>query len=96
MMEFCGSLWRRNINVETKIYVSDGLLCKELEIDTLPKGVQRGHLVSADIFVKCAICEATTAMSSNDCRAQGVFICDKCKVAVLHIRKLLENGGSTT
>ena len=39
----------------TKIFVSDGLLCKELEIDTLPKGVQRGHLAAADIFVKCAI-----------------------------------------
>jgi hypothetical protein len=80
--------------VETKIYVSDGLLCKELEIDTLPKGAQRGHLAAADIFVKCAICEENTAMSSNDCRAQGVFVCDKCKAAILHIRKLLEDGGS--
>jgi hypothetical protein len=82
--------------METKIFVSDGLLCKELEIDTLPKGTQRGHLAAADIFVRCAICEENTAMSSNDCRAQGVFICDKCKAAILHIRKLLEDGGSLT
>ena len=80
--------------MEAKIYVSDGLLCKELEIDTLSKGAQRGHLTAADIFVRCAICEENTAMSSNDCRAQGVFICDKCKAAILHIREFLENGGS--
>ena len=77
--------------MEAKIYVSDGLLCKELEIDTLPKGVQRGHLAAADIFVRCAICEEYTAMKSNDCRAQGVFICDKCKAAIMHIRNTLEN-----
>ena len=51
---------------------------------------------AADIFVRCAICEEDTPMSSNDYRAQGVFICDKCKAAILHIRKLLENGGSVT
>lgn len=82
--------------MEAKIYVSDGLSCKELEIDILPKGVQRGHLAAADIFVKCAICKENIAMSSNDYRAQGVFICDKCKAAILHIRKLLEDGGSIT
>ena len=82
--------------MEAKIYVSDGLLCKELEIDTLPKGVQRGHLAAADIFVKCAICEEYIAMSSNDYRAQGVFICDKCRAAVMYIRNILDNGGSVT
>lgn len=82
--------------MEAKIYVSDGLLCKELEIDTLPKGVQRGHLAAADIFVKCAICEENIAMSSNDYRAQGVFICDKCRAAVMYIRNILDNGGSVT
>lgn len=80
--------------MEAKIYVSDGLLCKELEIDTLPKGAQRDHLAAADIFVRCAICEEYVSMNSNDYRTQGVFICDKCKAAVLHIRKLLEDGGS--
>jgi hypothetical protein len=48
----------------------------------------------ADIMVRCAICEEHVSMSSNDYRAQGVFICDKCKAAILHIRKLLEDGGS--
>jgi hypothetical protein len=80
--------------MEAKIYISDGLLCKELEIETLPKGAQRGHLAAADIFVRCAICEENTGMSSNDCRAQGVFICDKCKAAIKHVRDYLENGGS--
>lgn len=50
----------------------------------------------ADIMVRCPICEESTSMNSNDCRARGVFICDKCKAAVLHIRELLENGGSVT
>jgi formylmethanofuran dehydrogenase subunit E len=52
--------------------------------------------VAADIMVRCAICEEHVSMNSNDYRAQGVFICDKCKAAVLHIRKLLEDGGSVT
>ena len=82
--------------MEAKIYVSDGLLCKELEIDTLPKGAQRGHLAAADIFVRCAVCEEPVSMNSNDYRAQGVFICDKCKAAIKHVRDCLENGGSIT
>ena len=77
--------------MEAKIFVSDGLLCKELEIDTLPKGAQRGHLAAADIFIKCAICEEYTPMNSHDGRAQGVFICDKCKAAIMHVRSILEN-----
>jgi hypothetical protein len=48
-----------------------------------------------DIGVECFICEESTSMSSHDCRARhAVFICDKCKAAILHIRKLLEDGGS--
>ncbi len=50
--------------------------------------------VTADIMVRCAICEEHVSMNSNDYRAHGVFICDKCKAAILHIRKLLEDGGS--
>ena len=51
-------------------------------------------ICAADIFVRRAICGESTSMSSNDHRAQGVFICSKCKAAVKHIRDLLENGGS--
>lgn len=50
--------------------------------------------VAADIMLRCAICEEHVSMNSNDYRAHGVFICDKCKAAILHIRKLLEDGGS--
>lgn len=53
-----------------------------------------GTTCAADISVRCAICEEDTSMNSNDYRAQGVFICDKCRKAILHIRKLLEDGGS--
>lgn len=45
-------------------------------------------------MLRCAICEEHVSMNSNDYRAHGVFICDKCKAAILHIRKLLEDGGS--
>lgn len=48
----------------------------------------------ADIMVRCAICEEHVSMKSNDYRAQGVFICDKCKAAIKHVRDYLENGGS--
>ena len=48
----------------------------------------------ADIAVVCAICAEETSMNSNDCRAHVVFICDKCKTAILRIRKLLEDRGS--
>jgi hypothetical protein len=51
---------------------------------------------AADVCVRCAICEEHVSMNSHDYRAQGVFICDKCKAAILHIRKLLEDGGSVT
>ena len=50
-----------------------------------------------DIGVECFICEERTSMSSHDRRARhAVFICDKCKAAILHIRKLLEDRGSLT
>ena len=51
---------------------------------------------TADICVMCAICDEYTPMNSADCRAQRIFICDKCKAAVGYIRALLENGGSLT
>lgn len=51
---------------------------------------------TADIMIRCAICEEPVSMSSNDYRAQGVFICDKCKAAIKHVRDYLENGGSVT
>ena len=47
----------------------------------------------ADIAAICAICAEETPMNSNDYLAHGVFICDKCKAAILYIRKLLEDGG---
>ena len=50
--------------------------------------------ITADIMVKCIICEEHVSMNSNDCRARGVFICDKCKAAIKHVRDYLENGGS--
>lgn len=50
----------------------------------------------ADIMVRCAICEELVSMNSNDYRAHGMFICDKCKAAIKHIRDYLENGGSVT
>ena len=50
----------------------------------------------ADIAVVCAICAEETPMNSNDYRARGVFICDKCKAAIKHVRNILENGGSVT
>jgi len=49
---------------------------------------------TADIAVKCVICEEYTPMNSHEGRAQGVFICDKCKAAIKHVRDYLENGGS--
>jgi hypothetical protein len=52
------------------------------------------EICAAEICVGCAICGEYTSMNLNDCRAQGVFVCDKCKAAVLHIRKMLEDGGS--
>lgn len=51
---------------------------------------------TADIAVKCAICEEYTPMNSHDCRAHGVFICEKCKAAIMHVRNILDNGGSVT
>ena len=51
---------------------------------------------TADIAVKCVICEEYTPMNSHDGRARGVFICDKCKAAIMHIRNILDNGGSVT
>ena len=49
---------------------------------------------TADIAVRCVICEEYTPMNSYDCRTHGVFICDKCKAAIKHVRDYLENGGS--
>ena len=48
----------------------------------------------ANIAVRCAVCEEDTPIHSNDYRAHGVFICDKCKAAIKHVRDYLENGGS--
>lgn len=48
----------------------------------------------ADIAAVCVICAEETPMNSNDYRAHGVFICDKCKAAIKHVRDYLENGGS--
>jgi formylmethanofuran dehydrogenase subunit E len=48
----------------------------------------------ADIAVKCVICGEYTPMNSHDYRAQGAFICNNCRAAVLHIRNILDNGGS--
>ena len=53
-------------------------------------------ICAADIGVMCAICDEYTPMNSADYRAQRIFICDKCKAAVSHVRALLENGGSLT
>jgi hypothetical protein len=50
----------------------------------------------ADIAVVCTICAEETPMNSHDHRARGVFICDKCKAAIKHVRDILENGGSVT
>lgn len=49
---------------------------------------------TADIAVKCIICREFTPMNSHDGRAHGVFICDKCRAAIMHIRNILDNGGS--
>lgn len=59
-----------------------------------PWELQATNICTADISVRCAICEEYVSMNSNDYRAQGVFVCDKCKTAVLHLRKMLEDGGS--
>lgn len=59
----------------------------------------REHLdkiLAADIAVRCAVCEEDTCMNSTDYRARGVFICDKCKAAIKHVRDYLEVGGSVT
>ena len=49
---------------------------------------------TVDIAVRCVICEEYTPMNSYDCRTRGVFICDRCKAAIKHVRDYLENGGS--
>ena len=49
----------------------------------------------ADIAVKCVICEEYTPMNSHDGRARDVFICDKCKAAIKHMRNTLENEVTT-
>jgi hypothetical protein len=56
----------------------------------------KAELAAADIMVRCAICEEHVSMNSNDYRAQGVFICEKCKAAIKHVRDYLEKGGSIT
>ena len=55
---------------------------------------QINKLTVAKICKRCAICEEDTVMSSNDYRTNGVFICDRCKTAILYIRKFLEDGGN--
>ena len=45
-----------------------------------------------DIGVECFICGEYTSMSSHDHRVKhAVFICDKCRAAIMHIRNTLEN-----
>ena len=91
--------------MDNKVYVSDGLLLKEVSIsestinspspfDNVDSFISKVSV--ADIGVMCAICEEYTSMNSNDYRAHGVFICDKCKAAIKHVRDILENGGSVT
>jgi transposase-like protein len=85
--------------MDNKVYVS-----VNSSTATSPSHVSRvEHLdkiiansVAADIAVKCPICEEYTPMNSHDGRARGVFICDKCKTAIKHVRDYLENGGSVT
>ncbi len=89
--------------MDNTIYVSDGLLLKKVSISESTINPSSpfdntdsfiGELSVADIAIRCPICEESTFMNSNDYRAHGVFICDKCKAAILHVRELLENGGS--
>ena len=47
--------------------------------------------VTADITAICVVCEEFTPMNSNDLRAHSVFICNKCKAAIKHVRASLEN-----
>lgn len=87
--------------MDDKIYVSDGLLCKEVNISGPTVDISSPLepftpevFATADIAVMCTICEEYTPMNSHDYRTQGVFICSKCKAAVKHVRDYLENGGS--
>lgn len=56
----------------------------------------KAEIAAADIMVRCAICEEHVSMNSNDYRAHRIFICDKCKAAIKHVRNILDNGGSIT
>ena len=49
---------------------------------------------TADVAVRCIICDEYIPMNSCDYRTREVFICDKCKAAIKHVRDILENGGS--
>lgn len=70
------------------------ILYEDGKTDTIDWTEQAAAICAADICVRCAICEEHVSMNYNDYRAQGIFICDKCKAAILHIRKLLEDRGS--
>lgn len=72
----------------------DNKVCVSVNSSTVKSTVK-----AADIAVICPICEESTIMNSNDCRAygvHGVFICDKCKAAIKRIRDYLESVDSTT
>ena len=79
--------------MDNKVYVSvnsstaNPPLCLHRDLD---------KILAADIAVRCAVCEEDTCMNSTDYRARGVFICDKCKAAIKHVRNYLEVGGSVT
>ena len=71
------------------------LLTAETANKTLPfEAFNSATFAAADIAVRCAICEESTPINSMDYRAHGVFICDKCKAAIKHVRDYLEIGGS--
>ena len=89
--------------MDNKIYISDGLLCREAKVESSTvnppspfEDIESMVAVytAADVMVMCAICKEHTSMNSMDYRAHGVFICDKCRNAIMHIRELLENGES--
>lgn len=84
---------------EDKVYISDGLLLQKVKIDVdkatdqldWTKHSIAANIAPATICMRCAICAEDTPMSENDYRTYGVYVCDKCKAAVMHIRSTLEN-----
>lgn len=80
-------VFANSLTVEPSSHVSDTEHLDKILVDS----------AIADIAAICVICEKHTPMNSRDYWAPGgVFVCDKCKAAILHIRKLLEDGESMT